>query len=110
LGSLTLAKNVPILRQHLDLKYILFQSYTEDTLKYTVPFVCRILKEAKSSMVYTRHNPWFEGMLSILKEVKQGISAHNQAPARDQALVQEFDAFAHHFDFKFELIENSTFF
>jgi len=72
LGQLTLARNVPIPRIHLDLKYILYQSYTEDTLKLSVPFVCRVIKEAKDS-VFKRPNPWMESLLSFLKEVKQGL-------------------------------------
>lgn len=65
------------MRQYLDLKYILYLSYTEDTLRLAIPFVVKILLKAKDS-VFKRPNPWFESILSQLKEVKQGIlSNHN---------------------------------
>jgi CCR4-NOT transcription complex subunit 1 len=67
LGSITLARNKPILQRMLDCKELLFQGYETGRLIAVTPFVAKILEGAKSSVVFRPPNPWLMGLLSVFK-------------------------------------------
>mmetsp|Transcript_379 Transcript_379/g.406 ORF Transcript_379/g.406 Transcript_379/m.406 type:complete len:1182 (-) Transcript_379:24-3569(-) len=70
IGSLTLARNKPILLKHLDLKDLVIKAYEEGTLLAIIPFVCNILKSCANSEVFNSTNPWVISNLSLLVELK----------------------------------------
>jgi len=67
LGSITLARNKPILQKMLDCKELLFQGYETGRLIAVTPFVAKILEGAKASIVFRPPNPWVMGLLSVFK-------------------------------------------
>mmetsp|Transcript_1040 Transcript_1040/g.1637 ORF Transcript_1040/g.1637 Transcript_1040/m.1637 type:complete len:1650 (-) Transcript_1040:136-5085(-) len=67
LGSITLARNRPILQVQLDCKELLFQGYETGMLIAVTPFVAKILEGAKTSPVFRPPNPWVMGLLSVFR-------------------------------------------
>ena len=67
LGSITLARNRPILQVQLDCKELLFQGYETGMLIAVTPFVAKILEGAKNSPVFRPPNPWVMGLLSVFR-------------------------------------------
>jgi CCR4-NOT transcription complex subunit 1 len=73
IGSLTLAKNRPLLSSELDMKHLLLVGFKDNkNRKLIVTFVCRILKEAQNSQIFKKlTNPWMKGILQIICEIYQ---------------------------------------
>lgn len=69
IGSLTLARNQPILRRDLDLKRLLMDAYSSGRLIAVVPFVAKVLEASRSSKIFRTTNPWIRGILSLMKEI-----------------------------------------
>ncbi|KAJ3375776.1 hypothetical protein GGF31_002980 [Allomyces arbusculus] len=69
LGGLTLARNVPIKHKHLAFKPLLLEGYDQGRLMVVVPFVCKILEQAKHSKVFLPPNPWLMAVLALLVEL-----------------------------------------
>eukprot|EP00177_Eucheuma_denticulatum_P000998 GFKZ01001812.1.p1 GENE.GFKZ01001812.1~~GFKZ01001812.1.p1 ORF type:complete len:2430 (-),score=256.79 GFKZ01001812.1:1035-8324(-) len=69
IGSLTLARNQPILRRDLDLKELLKEAYSTGRLIAVVPFVAKVLEASQKSEVFKTTNPWIRGILSLMKEI-----------------------------------------
>ncbi|KAI0564695.1 CCR4-NOT subunit 1 TTP binding [Gracilaria domingensis] len=69
IGSLTLARNKPILRRELDLKDALLNAYSNGRLTTVIPFVAKVLEACKDSVVFKPTNPWVRGVLSLMKEI-----------------------------------------
>lgn len=69
IGSLTLARNQPILRRDLDLKKLLMDAYSSGRLIAVVPFVAKVLEASRSSKIFRTTNPWIRGILSLMKEI-----------------------------------------
>jgi len=67
LGSITLARNKPILQKMLDCKELLFQGYETGRLIAVTPFVAKILEGARNSAVFRPPNPWVMGLLSVFR-------------------------------------------
>ncbi|KNE58476.1 hypothetical protein AMAG_18253 [Allomyces macrogynus ATCC 38327] len=83
LGGLTLARNVPIKHKHLAFKPLLLEGYDQGRLMVVVPFVCKILEQAKHSRVFLPPNPWLMAPLyaTLLKMWA--------APLLDQCVLYE---------------------
>ena len=71
IGTLTIARNKPILLRLLDLKDLIIKSYEKDNMNTIIPFICNILKSCLSSEVFTQANPWIIALFSLLYELKQ---------------------------------------
>jgi CCR4-NOT transcription complex subunit 1 len=71
IGSLTLAKNRPLLSSELDMKHLLLVGFRDNkNRRLIVTFVCRVLKEAHSSVIFRKlTNPWMKGILQIICEI-----------------------------------------
>lgn len=69
IGSITLARNKPILRKDLDLKELLMNAYSNGKLNIVIPFVSKVLEACSRSKVFKTSNPWVRGVLSVMKEI-----------------------------------------
>lgn len=69
IGSLTLARNKPILRRELDMKELLMDAYSHGRLTTVVPFVSKVLEACNRSKIFKTTNPWVRGILSLMKEI-----------------------------------------
>lgn len=69
IGSLTLARNKPILRRELNLKEALLNAYSNGRLTTVIPFVAKVLESCHESKIFKPTNPWVRGVLSLMKEI-----------------------------------------
>lgn len=69
IGSLTLARNKPILRRELDMKEALLDAFSKGRLTIIIPFVVKVLEKCNKSKVFKTTNPWVRGILGIMKEL-----------------------------------------
>ena len=71
LGSLTIARDKPILHKFLALKDLLIEGYEVDRLIVVIPFVCNVLIQATKSVVFKPPNPWTVDIIRVLLELYQ---------------------------------------
>ena len=69
LGSLTLARDRPILHNYLSLKNILLESVISNRLIVVIPFACKVLEQAMYSRVFRPYNPFTMGSIRLLVEL-----------------------------------------
>ncbi|KAH9440897.1 hypothetical protein Pst134EB_029549 [Puccinia striiformis f. sp. tritici] len=69
LGSLTLAKNLPIKHHNIAFKDLLIQGFRSNRLIIAIPFVCKVLEQSNKSKVFKPPNPWLMGILKLLIEL-----------------------------------------
>lgn len=69
LGSLTLARNVPILHRNLSFKDLLLEAYDTQRLIIAIPFTCKVLVHAAKSRIFKPPNPWLMELLGFLAEL-----------------------------------------
>ncbi|KIJ29884.1 hypothetical protein M422DRAFT_214789 [Sphaerobolus stellatus SS14] len=69
LGTVTLARNKPILHKNLSFKDLLLEGYDSNRLITAIPFVCKILEGCSKSLVFKPPNPWLMGVISLLVEL-----------------------------------------
>ncbi|PLW29355.1 hypothetical protein PCASD_17609 [Puccinia coronata f. sp. avenae] len=69
LGSLTLAKNLPIKHHNIAFKDLLIQGFNSNRLIVAIPFVCKVLEQSHKSKVFRPPNPWLMGILKLLIEL-----------------------------------------
>ncbi|PLW31504.1 hypothetical protein PCANC_21074 [Puccinia coronata f. sp. avenae] len=69
LGSLTLAKNLPIKHHKIAFKDLLIQGFNSNRLIVAIPFVCKVLEQSHKSKVFRPPNPWLMGILKLLIEL-----------------------------------------
>ncbi|KAF2863848.1 Not1-domain-containing protein [Piedraia hortae CBS 480.64] len=69
LGSLTLARNKPILHNNLSFKDLLIEGNENNHLILAVPFTCKTLARASSSKIFRPPNPWTMDILGVLSEL-----------------------------------------
>lgn len=69
LGQITLASDRPLKRNHIGLKFLLVEAYDFNTLPFVIPFVCKILDQAKFSKIFNLPNPWVLGVIQVLVEL-----------------------------------------
>lgn len=69
LGSLTLARNKPIMYKNLSFKDLLLEGYDSNRLIVAIPFICKILEACSKSMVFKPPNPWLMAVISLLVEL-----------------------------------------
>jgi CCR4-NOT transcription complex subunit 1 len=69
LGSLTLARDRPILHNYLSLKNLLIESVVTNRLIVVIPFACKVLEQAMYSRVFRPYNPFTMGSIRLLVEL-----------------------------------------
>ncbi|MBW0484102.1 hypothetical protein O181_023817 [Austropuccinia psidii MF-1] len=69
LGSLTLAKDLPIKHHNIAFKDLLLQGFRSNRLIVAIPFVCKVLEQSNKSKVFKPPNPWLMGILKMLVEL-----------------------------------------
>jgi hypothetical protein len=69
IGSLTIAKNKPLLQKHLDLKEVLCTAYRRGRLIAVIPFVSEVLSSCSKSTVFKPPNPWLMAITGLLAEL-----------------------------------------
>lgn len=69
LGSLTLARNLPILHKNISFKQLLSEGYQSQRLIVVIPFVCKVLAQGQHSLIFKPPNPWLMDILSGLMEL-----------------------------------------
>ncbi|KAK3724076.1 CCR4-NOT core subunit cdc39 [Vermiconidia calcicola] len=69
LGSLTLARNQPILHRNISFKDLLIEGHDTQRLIVAIPFTCKALFHAKGSKVFSPPNPWLMELLGLLSEL-----------------------------------------
>jgi hypothetical protein len=69
LGSVTLARNKPLVSKKIDLKGLLFEAYESATLTAVLPLVCKIMEGVEPSKVYKMPNPWTTAVMVLLAEI-----------------------------------------
>lgn len=69
LGSLTLARNQPILHKNISFKQLLSEGYQSQRLIVVIPFICKVLAQGQHSLIFKPPNPWLMDVLSGLMEL-----------------------------------------
>jgi CCR4-NOT transcription complex subunit 1 len=69
LGTITLARDMPIKHKNLSFKDLLIEGYDSGRLIVAIPFVCRTLEPCAKSKVFKPPNPWLMAVVSLLAEL-----------------------------------------
>ncbi|GMS88516.1 hypothetical protein PENTCL1PPCAC_10691, partial [Pristionchus entomophagus] len=71
LGSITIAKNRPIIVQDLDLKSLLLEAYYkgQQELLYVIPFIAKILLSCAKTNLFSPSCAWIRALLKLLAEL-----------------------------------------
>ena len=69
LGSLTLARNQPILHRNISFQDLLIEGHETQKLIVAIPFTCKALIHASKSKVFRLPNPWLAELLGLLSEL-----------------------------------------
>ncbi|EGN96141.1 hypothetical protein SERLA73DRAFT_112282 [Serpula lacrymans var. lacrymans S7.3] len=69
LGSITLARDKPIMHKNLSFKDLLVEGYDNGRLIVSIPFVCKTLEPCARSKVFKPPNPWLMAVISLLAEL-----------------------------------------
>lgn len=69
LGRITLGSNKVLKRDQIALKFLLVEAFDFKTLHLIIPFVCKILDQAKNSRIFRPPNPWSLGIIKVLAEL-----------------------------------------
>lgn len=69
IGSITIARNKPIIKRDLDLKELLMDAYSNGRLTTVVPFVSKVLEACPRSLIFKPTQPWIRCVLSLMKEI-----------------------------------------
>jgi CCR4-NOT transcription complex subunit 1 len=69
LGSLTLARDKPIMHRNIAFKQLLIEAYDTQRLIVVIPFVCKVLSQGRLSTVFKPPNPWVMDIIKLLVEL-----------------------------------------
>lgn len=69
LGSLTLARNQPILHRNISFLDLLIEGHETQRLIVAIPFTCKALIHAAKSRIFKPPNPWLMELLGLLSEL-----------------------------------------
>jgi CCR4-NOT transcription complex subunit 1 len=69
LGMLTLARDKPIMHRNIAFKQLLIEAHDTKRLIVVIPFVCKVLGQGASSMVFRPPNPWLMDIIYLLIEL-----------------------------------------
>lgn len=91
LGSITLARNQPILHRNLSFRDLLIEGYDTQRLLVVIPFTCKVLVSAKHSKVFKPPNPWIMELLGVLSELYHCIELKLNMKFEIEVLGRELD-------------------
>ncbi|GAB5590858.1 CCR4-NOT core subunit cdc39 [Umbelopsis nana] len=69
LGALTLAKDIAIRQNDLSFQDLLIEGYDGACLVVVIPFVCKVLEQARHSSVFRPPNAWTMNVIKLLLEL-----------------------------------------
>ncbi|KIK63773.1 hypothetical protein GYMLUDRAFT_71891 [Collybiopsis luxurians FD-317 M1] len=69
LGTITLARDIPIKHKNISFKDLLIEGYESGRSIIAIPFVCKVLEGCARSKVFKPPNPWLMGVMSLLAEL-----------------------------------------
>jgi CCR4-NOT transcription complex subunit 1 len=69
LGTITLARDIPIKHKNLSFKDLLIEGYDSGRLIVAIPFICKTLEPCAKSTVFKPPNPWLMAVVSLLAEL-----------------------------------------
>lgn len=69
LGTVTLARDIPIRHKNLSFKDLLIEGFDSNRLIVAIPFVCKTLEGSAKSRVFLPPNPWLMAVVSLLAEL-----------------------------------------
>ena len=69
LGSLTLARDQPILFRNISFKDLLVEGHDMDRLLIVIPFTCKVIVQAARSLAFKPPNPWLMDIIRTLMEL-----------------------------------------
>lgn len=69
LGMLTLARDKPIRHRNIAFKQLLIEAHDTKRLIVVIPFVCKVLCQGVSSVVFRPPNPWLMDIIHLLIEL-----------------------------------------
>ena len=69
LGTITLARDIPIKHKNLSFKDLLIEGYDSGRLIVAIPFVCKTLEPCAKSKIFKPPNPWLMAVVSLLAEL-----------------------------------------
>ncbi|KAG9247342.1 CCR4-Not complex component, Not1-domain-containing protein [Calycina marina] len=69
LGSVTLARDKPILHNNIAFNNLLCEAYDTQRLPTVIPFVCKVLVQGQFSTVFKPPNPWLMEIIHLLIEL-----------------------------------------
>ena len=73
LGSLTIAKDVPIKHKNIYFTELLLEGHVTDRLTVVVPFTCKTLAQGARSRVFKPPNPWLMEIIELLMEIYDNV-------------------------------------
>ncbi|KAI9709694.1 MAG: hypothetical protein M1820_003096 [Bogoriella megaspora] len=69
LGSLTVARDKPILLRNISFRQFLIEGYDTERLIIVIPFTCKVLAQAVKSVIFQPSNPWIGEIFGMLAEL-----------------------------------------
>ena len=73
LGSLTIARDKPIKHKNISFKDLLLEAHETQHLILAIPFTCKVLLEARRSVVFKPPNPWLMDIIGVLLELYEHV-------------------------------------
>lgn len=69
IGMITLGMDKPLVRSEINIKILLLDAFGSGNLEMILPFVCKLLEQAKSGSMFTETLPWMKLNLQFLREI-----------------------------------------
>ena len=91
IGSMTLARNRPVMHIDIAIKELILRAYEQGTLYAILPFVSRILYASVDSKVFHVPNPWIVMILRLLKEIHSHPRAQQNIKFEIELLFQHIN-------------------
>lgn len=90
LGSITLARDKPILHRNLSFKDLLLEGYDSQRLLVAIPFACKALFHAARSKIFKPPNPWITELLGLFSELYHYMDLKLNMKFEIEMLCREF--------------------
>lgn len=90
LGSITLARDKPILHRNLSFKDLILEGYDSQRLLVVIPFACKALFHAAHSKIFKPPNPWTTELLGLFSELYHFMDLKLNMKFEIEMLCREF--------------------
>lgn len=91
LGSLTIARDKPILHKNISFVDLLIEGLDTQRLLLVIPFTCNVLVKGTESVVFKPPNPWIEEIISVLLELYEEFQITTNQKFDIEKLLGAFD-------------------